>query len=562
MAVAPEQLGRGESPSRTALPNAAFVLFCCSIFVAAAATVLTLSAMFWMKRHELNPLVSHSEFFVYSWLYGLRWGAGENIFVPHSQLILPIFALVDRIFDLTSGTPEHIIQGWAEVSFYWPLAMMSLALCIVFLTTDRKHPLSDVIFSSTIFIVSLPLFLEESALFSTSYHSLSIPLALAGLFFWKRYVADPSAAHSHLVFVCLGLYTACCVLGKPTFLAFAAPFFAMETVKVFRNPGFSGFAKLALAGLVAVVSYLVAIIAFYHHGLAGLNEHFQLSRMFMTSQYHWYDDAKGATPFHWYYSYVFKVMGPLPTILILISLILAWLSRRPLVVVSGVTFSYLSALFFLYERSQLHAHAEFISLAAATTIGAYRCSQVSDLFDSWFGAIGSRRALRIFYPVAAAVTAAVILLAWYPLNLLNTGYLAFVSKYDAPIINALFLKPAEVRTVAVMIYPNILYGAADAWCRGGGDIFTPHRSDFLDRKFGNVTCALNTQQADKDYSKYNRVLFLKPKAADMTDTTAVFLDKFPAIFRRLGACRTATDQLPGESILTECELKPAEVVLN
>jgi len=72
------------------------------------------------------------------------------------------------------------------------------------------------------------LFLTDFALSSLAYHSIAIPLAIVSLAFWRRYeTQDPPSA---MFFVLLGGYTRQSAHCKPTFAAFAAPFFAMETI--------------------------------------------------------------------------------------------------------------------------------------------------------------------------------------------------------------------------------------------------------------------------------------------------------------------------------------------
>ena len=524
------------------------------ITVAAATTILSLSALFWVKRNGLNPLMSHSEFFAYSWMYGIRWGAGEDVFLPHSQLLFPIFALIDRAFNLTSGSPRHIIEGWSQVSFYWPVFVMLAALSAVFMTIDRRRPLLDTIFSSFIFIVSFPLFLEDAALFSTSYHSLSIPLALAGLMFWKEYLDDPARSFRIRFFVVLGAYAALCALGKPTFVVFAIPFFAMETIKAIQARTLRSFAKVALAVSVAAFTYLAAIIAFYHHGITGVTEHFAWSKIYVISQYHWYDAAKGATPIHWYFGYVIGVMGWLPTLLILASLVLASLSEHRRILLTGVISGYACALFCLYSRSQLHGHPEFIAAAAAIVIGAFRCSIVPGIIQRWLDA----RYLGAAFHVVIGISTACIFSLVYPLDLRGHDFMVQLAKYEAPITDTLFQERKDVRTVAMMIYPNILNGSADAWCRGGSNIFNSIRSDFVDSIFENAVCADRGQSPNRDYAKFNNALFVRNRTSSLDETISVLRAAFPLIVNRFNNCHEIDGVLPDHSSLIECGLNPSD----
>jgi len=86
--------------------------------VAVIASALALSPLFWTIRENITPLSANSEFFAFSWIYALRWGAGENVFQPHSQLTLPIFSLINKSLQMTNGSADKIIKSWHSISFY------------------------------------------------------------------------------------------------------------------------------------------------------------------------------------------------------------------------------------------------------------------------------------------------------------------------------------------------------------------------------------------------------------------------------------------------------------
>jgi hypothetical protein len=520
--------------------------FVACALVIAATVILTSSMMFWVRQAGLNPLVTHSEFFAYSWIYGIRWGAGEQVFQPHSQILFALFALINWAFDLSHGSARQILDGWAAVSFWWPMFLMMASLGVLYASMDRAGVVLNAAFSSAVFITAVPTFLEESALFSTSYHSLAIPLALLGLLFWKAYATDAARMMPVRFFALLGFYTAACALGKPTFIAFAAPFFAMEAFKAARARTAASVGKLLLVASVTTIVYSAGLIAFYHQGLGGLLLHLSLSKLFMTSQYHWYDAAKGATPLHWYLGYVIGVMGWRPTSLLVGSLTLASFSRRPDIILVGVAAGFVAALSFLYFRSQLHAHPEFIAAAATATIGAFRCLG----FPRHIKVIGFWRLLQP--ATGAAAMAALFLL--YPLHLNGCEILAQQSKFDAPTLDAIFRGSA--RTLAVENHPEVFAGSADAWCRGGGNIFDNSHSAAVDKLFSRFACANYAQAPRVDLASFNRIVFLQPATSSQDHAVLDLVAAFPKSADRLRNCGSVTVDTPDGSRILQCDLTP------
>ena len=505
------------------------------------AAILSLSALFWTVREKILPLSANSEFFAFSWIYALRWGAGENVFQPHSQLTLPIFSFINKSLRMTEGSPEQIIAGWHSVAFYWPLALMVLSLAILFSTTSREYRLTDTIFSSAVYMASVPLFLTDFAIGSMAYHSLAIPLALASLPFCNFYKAR-ERTFPITFYAMLGIYAAVCVLGKPTFGAFAAPLFVMELIKSIRRKNFIG---IIVAASVAIGFYLGWLFLFYG-SLAGVAGHFSWSLYFMQSQSDMYDNEKGATPLHWYAGYVVGKMGPLPSILIAGSILLVFTRKDRATVLVGVVSAIGCALFCLYARSQLHAESEFMALLATTTIAAFRCSSLPALLDE------KMRSRICAYAIAAAAVALLIL--DYPLQTIKREHTEIMAEYDAIVVPWLFQQPKDVRTVALMIHPNVLWGVADAWCRGESNIFNFDRSDFLDKKFGNVTCLLRQEIPGSDLTKYNHAIFVKPANKTEAENMSYLSEAFPITSKRLRNCQPiGVVKLGGEEIF-RCDL--------
>jgi hypothetical protein len=523
--------------------------------VVAATAILSLSSFFWIKWDEVNPVATHSEQFAYSWIYAIRWGAGETVFQPHSQLLYPIFALINWVLGLSRGSPRTIVDNWAAVSFWWPLFLMTASLAILYGSMSRRGLLANTTLSSLVFVAAVPLYLDFSPLLAMSYHSLAIPLALLGLLFWNQYVTDPAREMPLRFFVLLGLYTAAAALGKETFIVFAAPFFAMEAVKALRSRSAPAAGRVAMAIGVAILAYAAALVAFYHQGLGGLALHLAESKGFMVSQYHAYDTVKGETPIHWYLGYVIGVMGWLPTLLLVAAAIFAALGNRRAILMSGVAAAFLTALACLYFRSQFHAHAEFMAAAATATIGTFRCSALPTA-GVWTVGPGFAPKLAI---VLAAIAAVAMLYpldpaGLYPLSSPGRDSSLQPSGFDPPILDALFTQRPGVRTLVVSNYPDIIPGTVDAWCRGGTDIKGPARSAAIDRLFPDATCADAAQASTTDLKPFRRMLFLQRAGSSLDAAISALVAAFPVASGRLRDCREATPELPDASFLLQCGL--------
>jgi hypothetical protein len=490
--------------------------------VAVIGSALALSPLFWTIGENITPLSANSEFFAFSWIYALRWGAGENVFLPHSQVTLPIFSLINKSLQMTDGSADQIIKGWHSISFYWPLMMMGFSLSALFLTIGRTAALTNCIVSSAIFLVSIPLFLTDFALSSLAYHSFAIPLAIASLAFWRQYeTQDPPSA---IFFVLLGGYTAICALEKPTFAAFAVPFFAMELLRAIHTKSVVGLITAASTALILYLGWLL----FFYGSTEGVFAHFTKLLYFMQSQAQWYDAEKGATPLHWYAGYVVGKMGPIPTILILIAFGSTFFRGERLTVLTGISTAVACALFVLYKRSQIHGHSEFMALLTATAIAAFRLSELPERLTK----VTDR------YAVAVSIAAIATFIAMFPLPMIQHGFSNIMSEYDAIAVPAIFQQPENIRTIALMKYPNVMWGVADAWCRGSGNIFDAKRSDLIDSKFGNVTCLLNQENAAIDIKKFNYAVLVKPSQLSEAQNLAELLAAFPSVSSRLKNCRS------------------------
>jgi hypothetical protein len=507
------------------------------IFAIAAAAVLAIWPLLWTVREGVPPLSANSEFFAYSWIYGIRWGAGETVFMPHSQLLFPIYALINHLFGMTTGNAADIIAGWHRIALIWPIVLMVVSLVLIFSTVDREKPVLDSIFSAVIFVCAIPLFLSEYALASLSYHSIAIPLALASLPLWRHYRSADTQPSMNF-YIAIGIYTAICALGKPTFIAFAAPFFAMEFLRSVQARNFSG---PLLAGLVAVAAYLVALLLFYGN-IEGVRYHFSESYEFMRSQANWYDAEKGATPLHWFFGYVIWKMGPLPSILMAISLIASFARRDRLMILVGAIAAIAGALFVLYQRSQVHAHAEFVALLATTAISSIRCSGVLNL--------------RFQAATAATILLTCALLVHTVMHLpdqAERGFTRFMGLHDKLVVHAIFEPSSGVRTIVLEDYPHVFWGVVDAWCRGSGNIFDATRSTLLDKAFGNVACLVNHDSPTVDITSYTKAVFILESKTPLLDVISRISKAFPGVGRHFEACDPVGPEQSGLQLVA-CQL--------
>jgi hypothetical protein len=507
------------------------------IFAIAATAVLAIRPLLWTVREGVPPLSANSEFFGFSWIYGIRWGAGELVFLPHSQLLLPIYALINHLFGMTAGNAGEIIAGWHRIALIWPIALMAVSLVLIFSTVDRDNPAFDSLFSAIVFVCSVPLFLSEYALGSLSYHSVAIPLALASLWLWKSYRStdiQPSIRY----YIAVGVYTAVCALGKPTFIAFAAPFFAMEFL---RSAQTRKFYRLLLAGVVTIVVYLVLLLLFYGN-IDGVQYHFSKSYDFMRGQANWYDAEKGATPLHWFFGYVVGKMGPLPSILMAISLMAPFARRDRLMIFVGALTAIAAGLFFLYQRSQVHAYPEFVALLATTAIALIRCSGVLHL--------------RFQAATAATILLTCALLVHTVTHLpdqAERGFTRFMNGYDVLVVPAIFEQPPSIRTIVLEDYPHVFWGVVDAWCRGSGNIFDAARSTLLDKAFGNVTCMVNLDNPAVDITRYTKAVFIWESKTPLVDTISRISKAFPGMAQHFVACNPVGLEQSGLQLVA-CQL--------
>ncbi|MGM5018736.1 hypothetical protein [Tardiphaga sp. 367_B4_N1_1] len=501
--------------------------------VTAATLIFSIANLTWTVREGVSPLSANSEFFAYSWVYAVRWAHGErHVFQPHSQMLFAIYGLIDWLFAMTSGGAVRIISGWRTIALLWPNLIVIASVALIVGTTDRRNPVLDTLICLGLYIVVVQLSLSDQALNSLAYHSLAVPVGLGALPLWAHYRTEDSKPTRFYVGLCA--YTVVCALSKPTFLAFALPFYVMEMVRAFSLRD----ARLALRTILcgalglAIFVFLLYLIA---RNFEGLRYQLDKTYEFMRGQANWYDSVKGATPFHWYKNYVIDVMGWLPSTLIITILLLAALTKRA-DIIAGTCVGLLASMFCLYNRSQLHGEPEFLTMLLATTIGIFRLSGLPRLT-----LIAPQR---VITPVA--VTASVALSLWTfvaPPKPKLAGFASFMSDFDKASIPILF-GAAGTRTLALQIYPVVFYGVADAWCRGSSDIFGGKQSRLLDAAVGTFACMHGMTDSKVDLDSFDRVVFPKEKIKSLDDTRRSMAPAFGDVMQRLRSCETLDGNNP------------------
>lgn len=500
-----------------------------------ATIILTLSDFYIVTKEKLPIVPAQSEFFAYTWIYATRWSAGEFTFQPHGQILFPVFAILDRIFGINDGIPSNVMLAWDIVGFCWSLALALLSVALIFLTMKTKSVL-EYLFVATIFILAVPATLSELAFFSMGYHSLALPTAFMALPLWNRY-ADfvkkqdtPSIGFS----ICLASYLAFCLLGKPTFLAYAAPFFGAEVIRaaVLKRPVI--LFQTIMTGCLACLLFVSFLVPFYG-GFAGFVVYIKYTHLYMTSQANWYDAAKGSNWLAWYYYYVVKVAGPFAAFGSVAIVACTFLPRLNRIITIAALIGLLSSMFFLYHRSQAHGHPEFIAHIAVLVIALFRNAGLERFAIHRFERPWSATALSCGSILASIIA----VLIFFPLPMNSISWTQTMTAYNKVIAPVSFSDDQAVKTVLVSIYPNVLYGDVDIVCRGSREIFAGTPSLYFEQKFGNFTCITDKLRTAGEFDKFNHIVFRKEISDPTIEAAAQRTEQeFPYFSGRIKNCRS------------------------
>jgi hypothetical protein len=518
--------------------------------IIATTTALTLSDFFTAVTQKFSIVPAQSEFFAYSWIYALRWSAGEFPFQPTCQILYPILALLDKIFTVTNGTASQIFLAWDIVTFAWTFSLAIASLILIYLSM-KTNDLLEYAFVSIVFVVAVPLSLSELALFSLAYHSLAVPIAFLALPLWTYYVKSIEKGRPVPLIFCalLAGYVAVCILAKPTFIAYAVPFFVAEAIRSVENKKLAILVRIAVSALIAAAFYLLYLLFFYR-SFDGVIDHFKNTALFMTSQANWYDTAKGSNWIDWYISYVIKVAGPFATAassFILICALVPGLRRN---ITFATCIGAISSMFFLYNRSQSHGHPEFFSSLAVLTIVNFRHGGVHELLKrrsvstAWNG-VGA---------IAIIFLSFLSLLILFPLPLNAEGWTKTMVANNKLIAPIAFSDDSRVKTLIISVYPRVLFGVTDAVCRGSSNIFDTYRSPVIEQKFGNFVCLTGKTQQIKEIDTFNQIVFRKEVEDKTIETAAERVQQdFSFLYHRLSDC-SLVGTISDQAELVRCKL--------
>jgi hypothetical protein len=416
----------------------------------------------------------------------------------------------------------------------------------------KTADLIEYAFVSIVFVVAVPFSLSELSLFSMSYHSIAVPLAFLALPLWNSYarcIQKEAPLSPQFCFLLAG-YFAICALAKPTFMAYGIPFFATELVRSAKLKMPTVLIRAAVAGCIAITFYLLFLLYFYR-SIDGIFGHFKNSSLFMTSQANWYDNAKGSNWLDWYVHYVVGVVGPFAAVGSAFILLCALTPKLNRLITFATMTGLLSALFFLYHRSQAHAHPEFISYVAVLMIVDFRHGGIQDVFEK----LALRSAWEKSSRLAAIFLSFGSLYLFFPFALNAKGWAMAMVANNNQIIPVAFSDNKLAKSILVSIYPDVLFGVTDAICRGGGNIFDGNRSRVLEQQFGNFTCLTDKRQKLDDVSRFNYIVFRKEiNDANMNAAAERIQQEFPQLSHRIENCRLV-GRFSDNAEIAQCTVK-------
>lgn len=518
--------------------------------VLAATTILSLSTFYIVIIEKLRVILipGGGEFFAYSWMFALRWAGGEFPFLPHTQILFPLFALADKIFNITDGTQHQIISAWNLFAFGWTITLVFISISLIYISMKTRDIL-ELVLVSIVFVIAIPFSLSESALLSTSYHSIAIPLAFLALPIWRYYTrtTELSSKLPLLFYFYVGGYLALCILGKSTFLAYAVPFFVAEIVRSAKLKIYSPLVGIVISGLVAAAIYITFLLCIYG-SIDGVIVFFKNTQTFMTSQANWYDKEKGNNWIDWYIHYVAGVVGPFATASTIFITICSFIPRLKREVTLGALSGALFAMFFLYHRSQLHAHAEFLSCLAMLTIVILRHSGIYELFT----AVRNNQTFDLAGKISATIIACVSLYAFFPIPFKIDS--SAVIADDKLLSSIVFPKDNTIRKILISVYPNVLYGTVDVICRGSSNVFEVYRSPIIQKKLLDFVCLTVPGQTLEEADDYSQLIF-RTASVDETREASItrIANEFPWLRQRMQAC-ASVGKLKDGSEIVECKL--------
>lgn len=471
----------------------------CSLILLLLASILV-SSQFYAVDNNLGP---NSEFFVFSWIYGVRWGNGENIFSPHSHLIYPLFSVINKILGLSDGDMKEIVFNWYQISYWWPILLSVINVIILYASSSNKNKSLDIIIFTCLYIYMFSCVLGPAELSSMTYHSFSITIGLASLFFYKTYLHDSNISYLKNYYILLGLYSTICVLAKLTFIAFVIPIYIIEFSLVIKYKDMRRLKNIIISILFSILIFFIYFYFFYG-SLDKLGAHVELTKEFIKSQKDYYAENKGYA----FANFIMQHMGGGLIVIILVSFIASIKRKLTLIaLISGLFIGFA----FLYGRPNFHAVPEFFALIFSLIIFSVRS------FNS--NLVINKKTEFIYISIGLF-----LFIYAYPLPFKETGYIEEMNKVDRQIIPEILKN--ELPVIIAVIYPDYFMGSIDAWCRGSKHIFINIHSDYFDKKFNNSTCLVNEEHPNFNPNIYTKIYTIR-KADENLD---LFLLRFKKTF--------------------------------
>jgi hypothetical protein len=466
---------------------------------------ILVSSQFYKVDNNLGP---NSEFFLFSWIYGVRWGIGENIFSPHSHLIYPVFSGINKILGLSDGGMKEIFLNWYNISYWWPISMSVINVIILYTSSSNKNKSLDIIVFACAYIFMFSYGIGPAELSSMSYHSFSISIGLASLYFYKNYLDDSNIIYFKNYYILLGLYSAICVLAKLTFIAFVIPIYIIEFSLVLKYKDIRRLKNIIISILFSLLIFFIYLY-FYYGSLDKLDAHIEMTKEFIRSQKDYYAENKGdAFP-----NFLMQQMGWGWIVIILVCFVAS--IKRKIILIALFSGLFIGTTF-LYGRPNSHAVPEFFALIFSLIIFSVR--------NFWSNLVINKKTEFVYTSIGLC-----FFIYAYPLPFKDAEFIKEMNKVDRQIIPEILKN--ELPVIIAVIYPDYFMGSIDAWCRGSKHIFINSHSDYFDKKFDNKTCLVNEEHPNFNPSLYTKVYTIRRADENLEIFLLRFKKTFPSFLK-------------------------------
>jgi len=499
----------------------------------------------------IKPLSGGSESFAYGWVYAIRWLNNEYAFQPHSQPLFVIYSVIYKLFSINEYKGWELFEKWRVINYYWTILLSFISIFLIYY--HKKNNLFEIIVFYFLYYFLITLQLGDDTLNSMSYHSISIPVALASLIIYQKLLKDKNYAKKSSFFY-LSFYTAICALFKPTFIAFAAPLYALilSDGKYFELK--KNFLNSSRTLIFSLIIYLSFLLLFYKFNFTNFFSHFYDTAYFMYSQKDWYDHEKGNNIFFWIYNFVYKRMGLLPFLIYIMIFVNIFFNEK-IVTKKKKLFLFctclFSPLFFLYHRSYTLAFPEFYAALLSMSIFTFNGSIIKHKIEY------SLRKINILYQSIFLIFFTIILLIMAINSKMAHGfnYQKNMVRTDKVLKN-FDLKNNE-RIIFLSGYPEVFLGSIDALCRGTHNVFGGKRSMLYDDKWENVCFHLNETREEINLDLYKKIILIGTKYDEALNKAK---QNFPKTMEKSENCKVykfdrKADFMGGDEMIIECDRK-------